>query len=354
VSLSVTQGNDGGEADIEIEAMKYKQPIREYMVYVNSIPVTPYKERVLAGKERDGFKRAHTIPLFGTENEIRVEVFTDRSIEVEQAYLDTTKLPETRRGDLYVLAIGVNELPEMPQSNLEYAAQDAESIVARLEQGAGALYNRIHARVLSDSSGELPTKSNIEQALAFLRQAGPNDTVLLFLAAHGLSNTAGDYFMVPRDGTLDDVTRLGMGPGKEREFESLIRWDTFFEALRAASGRRLLMVDTCQARKIQGNFDAGSLAKRSAAASFALLAASKEDESSQEYPPGKHGLFTYALLGALDGSADSDRDGYVALSEMFSYTQQFVQNNRLEKRLSQTPQLIAPQSLADMPLATIQ
>jgi uncharacterized caspase-like protein len=114
------------------------------------------------------------------------------------------------------------------------------------------------------------------------------------------------------------------------------------------------MVDPCQAKKIEGNFDAGSLAKHSAAASFALLAASKGDESSQEYPPGKHGLFTYALLNALSGSADDDGDGYVELDELFAHAQAFVEKNRMEKRITQTPQLVAPSSLEHVRLAVDQ
>lgn len=358
VEVSV-MGEDGkGEAKIKVSAVKHKQSIKEYTVFVNSIPVTPYGKRMLSGQERDKFQRDDTIPLFGKENEIRVEVFTDRSLEVAQTYVDVPKAPsrDTHRGDLYVLAVGVNHLTDLPASDLSYAAQDASGVAAQLERDAGKLFNHVYTRVLTDDSGDLPTKENIVKALTFMRQAGADDTALLFLASHGLSNDAGDYFMVPRDAKGSDVALLleGRGADTVRHVDSLIRWDTFFDALRAASGRRLLMVDTCQAKKIEGNFDAGSLAKHSAAASFALLAASKGDESSQEYPPGKHGLFTYALLNALSGSADDDGDGYVELDELFAHAQAFVEKNRMEKRITQTPQLVAPSSLEHVRLAVDQ
>lgn len=355
VEISV-RDNGGGEATIEVAATKHKRPIAEYTVYVNSIPVTPFSERVLSGDEQDHFQRRHTVPLFSTENEIRVEVFTDRSIEVARTFVDLPAAAtlDARRGDLYILSIGVNELTYMPQNSLDYAAQDAVVVARELTQNEDKLFNGVYTRVLSDLGGELPIRDNIVQSLDFLRQAGPNDTVMLFLASHGLSNAAGDYFMVPRDARPEELTLLLKGAENDRRFDSLVRWDTFFEALRAASGRRLLMVDSCQARKIEGNFDSGSLAKRSAAASFALLAASKGDESSQEYPPGGHGLFTYALLEALDESADDDRNGFVELNEMFGHARTFVELNRVEKRITQTPQLVAPPSLIEMPIATVR
>ena len=74
---------------------------------------------------------------------------------------------------------------------------------------------------------------------------------------------------------------------KGEKVTSLIPWTAFFDALRDAAGRRVLIVDTCQARSIEGKFEAHSLMKRSAASQFALIVASKGNEESQEYTPGQ-------------------------------------------------------------------
>lgn len=68
----------------------------------------------------------------------------------------------------------------------------------------------------------------------------------------------------------------------------------------------------------------------------------------------KHGVISYAVLDGLDGKADEDQDGFVELSEMFGHTRQFVEVNRPEKPLPQTPQLVAPPSLANTPLFQVQ
>ena len=94
-----------------------------------------------------------------------------------------------------------------------------------------------------------------------------------------------------------------------------------------------------------------SLAKRSATSSFALLAASRGDEQSQEFPQGKQGLFTYGLLKGLKGDGDINKDGQVTLSEIYEFVSKFVEKNRIKSLGNQTPQLTAPAELKDMVLS---
>ena len=132
---------------------------------------------------------------------------------------------------------------------------------------------------------------------------------------------------------------------------TLISWETFFDTLRSVPGKRLLVVDTCQAKNIEGTFDIHSLAKRSVTSSFAILAASKGLEESQEYPQGKQGLFTYAILKGLSGNGDRNEDGRIVLSELYEFVAEFVEMNRNKEIGAQTPQLAAPEELKDMILA---
>jgi uncharacterized caspase-like protein len=122
----------------------------------------------------------------------------------------------------------------------------------------------------------------------------------------------------------------------------MIPWTVFFDALRQAAGRRILIVDTCHARNIEGRIDLHSLAKRSASSLFSLVAAAKGDERSHEYAKGDHGLFTYALLQALRSGADADGEGYVTLEKAFQAALPIVERLRDRGEGPQTPQLIAP------------
>jgi len=86
----------------------------------------------------------------------------------------------------------------------------------------------------------------------------------------------------------------------------------------------VVMLDTCHSGAlslaVRGLVSADDLASRlSAGEGFFLLAATKPGEESREKPELRHGVFTYALLEALQGSADGDDDGVVSVSELFGH-----------------------------------
>jgi uncharacterized caspase-like protein len=252
-------------------------------------------------------------------------------------------------GDLYLLAIGVNQFPNLSGANLAYAARDADEM-ERFFKGPGAgYYRRVHTRVISDNTDVKPDRARILEALQFIEAAGPRDTVMVFLASHGISDASGAYYFVPRDATDEDVNTVTRGGGKP--VTSLVGWSSYFDALRRVAGRRVLIVDTCQAKNIEGRLDLHSLAKRSASSLFSLVVASKGDEESQEYAQEKHGLFTYAFLNALRGESDANRDGFITLNEAFSYSVPLVERLRSRQAGPQTPQIMAPEPLGNLVLA---
>ena len=339
-------------AKLRVSSSKRLLPIEEYTVFVNSIPVTPYYARLISDDEKNHFVREHKVPLLDKTSEIRVEAWTDRSIGVATTYVDEDRIDDgahSTQGDLYVMAVGVNDLVNNSENSLQFAANDAEAIAEEFRQQTKGLFSNIHVRVVSDNSSSLPTRANIEKDLDFFQKSGADDTAILFLAAHGFSNAAGDYYFVPRDALARDLVPFLSSEKPEVFPDSLMKWDVFSKALRDASGRRLLIVDTCNARNIQGNFDLDSLAKHSAASSFALMAASKGNEPSQELKDLGHGLFTYGVLQALRGnSKDAIEDGFIDLSETYDHVYEYVLKNHNLKIGRQTPQLVAPDSLKGM------
>ncbi len=336
---------------LELQGEKNPLPIRDYSVFVNHIPVTPAQERKLTGGETERFQRTLEIDLPTQQNEIRVEAFNGVSIGVAETYVGLSGgvRPKPVKGNLYILTVGVNVFPALPkQSHLAYAARDAEELGRTWKLRSAEHYARTLVYTISDNSPDKPNQKTIVDALKFVEDAGPDDTVVIFLASHGLSDPAGNYYFVPRDAAPEDIAHAQKG----EKAPSLISWTVFFDTLRNTAGRRVLIVDTCKARSIEGKFEAHSLMKRSAASLFALIVASKGDEESQEYAPAKHGLFTYALLSALKADADKNRDGAVSLREAFDYAGPIVENLRHRQAGPQTPQMAAPQVLADMPVMT--
>lgn len=351
-----TRLNSRGRVEItlQVSAQAHALPMQQLAVYVNGLPVTPTRQRPLAGPERTRVQRTLTVESDSRENDIRVEIDHGQSLGLAETFAELApdvSLPSApaARGRLFVVAIGINKFVNVPAErkerlqDLEFAAQDAQAFAEAMQRSARSLYREVKTVLLNDMSAVKPDKREIRSALATLQEAGPDDTVMVFLASHGFSDRAGNYFFMARDGQYGDIEKVVESDNAAGDASSLVEGDDFFGALRQVAGRRILIVDTCHARRIEGLVDTHSLRKRSAASNLAFMVAAKGNEQSQEYSPAGHGLFTYALLESLDpaAGADANGDGAVTLRESFEYLAPMVQKLR-HRGLRQTPQLIAP------------
>ncbi len=356
--ITIVHPEPGFRTHSETLRMKFRidrtgRSMKNYTIYLNNIPLTPARERAIIGAG-DRFDHEIDLPLHQTENFLRIESTGGHSMGIAETHFYTSKTQPVVKGDLYLLAIGINHFSRMPTSSLSFAVNDAQKLAERFKAEAGRTFRRVHVRTITDNSPIKPTKRAIMDQLSFFKAAGPYDTAILFLASHGFSDSAGNYYMVPCDGTFADIRRIvkprSRGVVPVGEVDSLIGWRVFFDILRAIPGKRLLMVDTCHSQAIAGNFDMYALAKRSASSSFALMTASKDNEASQEFPAIKHGLFTYALLKGLAGEGDRDRDRQIVLSELYRYTVDFVSRHHNVVLGTQTPQMESPDELLEMAL----
>jgi hypothetical protein len=111
--------NSSEEIMMKIAVEKRSLPMQNYTVFVNSIPVTPSAERIIAGEEQDAFTREVKIPLFDRENIIRVEVFNGISMGLAETVVHKSgKLTKRAKGNLYLLSAGINDFKNMPFNNL--------------------------------------------------------------------------------------------------------------------------------------------------------------------------------------------------------------------------------------------
>jgi WD40 repeat protein len=327
-------------ARLVIHAERAGPEIQDITLYVNDIPVTPSKDRGLRASESRQFSREYEVPLNRQINDIRVEAFTGLSMGLArlQAELPADAPVKRTQGDLYLLAIGASQFDGLPKNTwLSYAAKDADTLANALKDTPQMPYKNRFVRVLTDNTSEKPTRQSIMSALDFLKSAKAEDTVVVFLASHGVSDSRGNYYFVPRDAAAQDLNGLQAVNSPK----SLLSWQVFFDALRGVAGQRILVVDTCQAKGIAGKFDANALIKRSASSQFALMLASGENEESQEYDPAGHGLFTYGLLSTLK-EAQTQRQTAFSLRDWFTTSAKVVQKFRDRSIGPQTPQLLAP------------
>lgn len=347
---------------LQVEAQALGEPMQDMVLYVNDRPVTPARDRPLPIAQQQRTQREFVIDASEPETRLRLEVSTRGNsgvLGVAEARLPGTPGAQQAdgRGTLRILAVGVNAFPRLvppawpgPDLTLGVAAADAQAMASTLPQANLGLYQNVHVEVLTDQGPRLPDKASILAALQRLSDSGPDDTTIVFMASHGISDKRGNYFFVPRDAQPIDVKAVLQGAPVPGAVNSLLGWQDIFDALRQASGRRLLIVDTCEARNLAGEHQAHSLRKRSAAAQFALSLAAQGNESSQELDTLGHGVFTWGMLQALREPSHGGPAAMLTLEQVFEHARHVVQTQRPLADKPQTPHLIAPPTLRAMPL----
>ena len=76
-----------------------------------------------------------------------------------------------------------------------------------------------------------------------------------------------------------------------------------------------------------------------------VLTASDANQTANELPEAKHGLFTYFLLKALKDDGDRDGNGWVTLRELYEYVHENVSNEAAERLLAEQEPTIMPQNV---------
>lgn len=91
-----------------------------------------------------------------------------------------------------------------------------------------------------------------------------------------------------------------------------------------------------------------------AAGKVIAMGASTGAQLSHAYREKRHGLFTYYLLDGMRGPADGNKDGTVAMGELYGYTKENVERVSRRTTMEQVP-TITPriENVADVPLASV-
>jgi WD40 repeat protein len=298
---------------VKLALAETNDPVTGFDIKVNGREVTPRDVRAIDQPRKNAQTRALSIPLEKGENRIQIAARNSVGETVQDliAYLDREGVLD-KKGRLFILAIGVDKYAKLgSRYTLHYAGADARLMVETLTHRAGPLHTQVISKLLVSDGDIPPTKANIEDALLAFRDARPEDTVVLFLASHGV-NEGPDYLMIPEDAQLT-------GAGYWRP-SSVVKWSVLQQALQEAQGSRIMFVDTCHA---SGAYNA-RLVKDAADANIVVFSATDKDTEAQETPTLGHGVFTYALSQGLNGRADSRKQGLVNILALADYVSEEV------------------------------
>ena len=111
-----------------------------------------------------------------------------RNIQIPKAVLAGSSI--NSRGKLFVLSIGA----EYDLQKATYALNDARAFYRHIV-GESDRFTGVASRMLVNGGSKPPNRANIQAALEWLQQATPDDTVVVFVAGHGILQGRDYYFL---------------------------------------------------------------------------------------------------------------------------------------------------------------
>ena len=213
----------------------------------------------------------------------------------------------------YALIIGVG-------SDLPDTVQDAKALHKILIDAKKAGYPDAQVQLITEGGA---TKQGIIDALKKLKtqtENNPNATVLIYYSGHGgqvIENGNAHYYLIPND---YDFNYEKTGLSKE-EFSSLIN------AIKAQ--KLMLIFDCCHAEGINEkaimrppnltqNFEP-LVTGLGAGGGRVAMASCKADEKSYIDKKRNHGIFTLALIEALEGKNTAGSKPYISFNDICQY-----------------------------------
>lgn len=228
-----------------------------------------------------------------------------------------------KRGVLHVAAIGINDYAN-DEWKLDFSQPDAKAVIDWANSPLIDGFRSVATYELYDRNA---TRANILERLRKLQDANAEDTIVLFLAGHGV-NAGREWFFLPREfnGVVDDesVRRQGLSSAQLRDW-----------VISAKAQRILLLLDTCRSGTLISNFgpdvDRKALTEVGRLSGVHVIAATDREQSAIELGALGHGALTYSLIKGVQGPADNwPRDKQITVRELLLYISDTVPSLTLQ------------------------
>jgi len=340
----------GRDVDVRYRCSEEHRTLLSHDVFVNGVPHHGGIGEPFTGQRREATGETR-VRLTPGDNQIEVRCTNSAGAEALSP-VARERLDDRAPGALWFLGFGVSRYAN-PDLDLQFAHQDVADLAGLLTKAANAAaYRQVHVHTFAD---EQATVEAVRSASSLLAEAAVDDTLVLFVAGHGMHDdtTQASYYYLTHEA---DPANLAETAAPFELLEELLA--------RAKPRRKLFLLDTCEsgevdpeeagsqvaalsgsrgikARSTRGvarppgkasgekaprrkhllqrdRFIYNDLARRSGAV---VLSSSRGGELSYESPAWQNGLFTEEILRALStpGLADRNGDGAVDNRELREY-----------------------------------
>ncbi|MCK4662278.1 MAG: caspase family protein [Bacteroidales bacterium] len=300
--------------------------------------------------------RSYDIKLSDGKNKITAVVLNEKRTESFPANIEVLFDGEAALTDLFILSIGINKYKN-PAYTLNYAINDAKTYTKLVKEGAKEMFNSIEEYFLKDSEAN---KQNITKTFEeIISKAGPEDVFLFYYAGHGVMSTENktqesDFYIVSYD-----VTNL-YGSHEQLKIKALSATELMEFSRKILAEKQLFILDACHSGGALNAFAQRGAGREKALAQLArstgtfFMTASQDIQYANEVGDLQHGMFTYAIIEALQGKADGgSADEKITVNELKSYVEDRVPE--LSEKYQGSPQYPTSYSFGqDFPIVIVK
>jgi caspase domain-containing protein len=247
--------------------------------------------------------------------------------------------------DRFALVIGVDQYQDDEISDLKGASNDAESLADALIRYAGFPSDQVIALTSAQSLERQPTRANILRRLSNLRQAVPEDGLLLvYFSGHGMERKTAhgqQAYLLPMDAQLGGDISLAE--------DSAISVQSMRDRIRDTGVEQVIVIlDACRNDPLQSRsvklrttlmsdaFKKFDFSRNRGIKAFATLYAAQIGEVAYEDNDKRQGYFTSALVEGIQGKASAST-GEVTLAGLVKYVENRVPRLTALRGLKQQP-----------------
>lgn len=297
--------------------------IKEVDIYQNDKLIVA-DTSVRSRGEGQKLTKTYAVEMVNETNEFRVKVLNYQKIESKPDILTIEYTGEAiATSSLHILAVGINKY-QNASYNLNYARSDAEAFVEKVQQHGKSIFKSVNVVPIYDEDA---TKDHIVTGFkSIIARAKPEDVFVFYYAGHGTLDEEKneEYYLVPTE-----ITKLYGDPAQlASKGISATELKGFLTQLK--SQKQIILMDACHSGGALKTLnvraaaaDEKAIVQLARSSGVVMIASSGTKQFATEFDQLKHGVFTYALLEALDGKGDNG-DKKITVNEIKLYMEERV------------------------------
>ncbi|MCX7965895.1 MAG: caspase family protein, partial [Syntrophorhabdaceae bacterium] len=314
------------------------EPVTNIKVLIDGRPMEQKRGIKVIGKEGE-----HSLSITIPGRDIELSLIAENRFAASvpstvRLYWAGAKEEYIIKPKLYILAIGVSRYRD-ESLTLRFAHKDARDFTDTMLKQKGRLYSDVKVKLLTD---DMATRDEIMDGLEWLqRETTSRDIAMVFIAGHGLNDSAGIYYFLPQNADTDKLKRTA------------VPFSDIKNTVSSIAGKVVMFVDTCHSGGVMGKRVIADITGvinelTGAENGVVVFASSTGRQYSLEDPQWQNGAFTKALVEGLGGKADLLGKGKITVNMLDAYLAERVKELTKGK---QTPVTTKPQTVPDFPIA---